>query len=104
MQFEEYSKVIVHELVHLCQKEIYDNAYGCEWFWEALATNLSGQVMDKPNILCTKEQLMFDYNNVPQAYAVSYYIGKYMIDNIEHKKYYNMYPIPIYYGQIQKKF
>lgn len=86
MSYEDYSKVIVHELVHACQQEINENAYGCEWFWEALATNLSGQTTKVIEISCTKEQLMFDYANLPNAYAISYNLGKYMLENMSHEK------------------
>ncbi len=84
MEYEEYKKVILHEFVHLCQQEINPNAYGCVWFWEALATNLSLQVFDDVKITCTKEQLMFDYLNLVGNYAISYKLGKYMLTNLEH--------------------
>ncbi len=88
MSFDEYTKVIIHELVHICQRHVYENCYGCEWFWEALATNLSGQNMEYPKQICTKNDLMFHYNEVPYAYAISYHMGRYMLENLSHEKIY----------------
>lgn len=84
MSLEDYSKLIVHEFVHICQQEVNANSYGCEWFWEALATNLSGQYMKPTDVLCTKDELMFNYVNIPNAYAISYNLGQYMLQNLSH--------------------
>ncbi|MDO5397418.1 MAG: hypothetical protein Q4G33_05760 [bacterium] len=86
MSYEEYKKVILHEFVHICQSEINPNSDGCEWFWEALATNLSGQIFYDININCTKEALMYDYYNLAGNYAITYKIGKYMLENMKHDK------------------
>lgn len=88
MSFEEYTKIIVHELVHICQQQVNPNCYGCEWFWEALATNLAKQEMNYPQTLCSKEDLMFHYNQIPNAYSISYHIGNYMLKNLPHEKIY----------------
>jgi hypothetical protein len=72
--------------VHICQQEVNPNAYGCEWFWEALALNLSGQILPETSIDCTKEQLMFDYLSLPNGYPISYTIGKYMLENYPHER------------------
>ncbi len=88
ISFDDYVKMIIHELVHICQQHVYANCYGCEWFWEALATNLSGQCMEYPQELCTRDDLMFHYNEVPYAYSISYHIGKYMLENLPHEKIY----------------
>ncbi len=79
-------QVVVHELVHICQQTLNPNAYGCEWFWEALAINLSGQTMPLAAIDCTKEQLMFHYLSLPDGYSISYTIGKYMLEYYPHER------------------
>ncbi len=64
---EEYSKLIINEFVHICQQEVNPNSYGCEWFWEALATNLAEQKMDCPQEICTREELMFNYATIEKT-------------------------------------
>lgn len=86
MSLTDYTKVVVHELVHICQQEVNPNAYGCEWFWEALATNLSEQTMFETIVDCTKEQLMFDYLNLQNGYQISYTVGKYILENYSHER------------------
>ncbi|MCH5269749.1 MAG: hypothetical protein J1E83_03285 [Lachnospiraceae bacterium] len=86
MEQDAYAKIIIHEFVHACQQEINPNAYGCQWFWEALATNLSGQVYADIPVLCDKEQLMFYYESLPDQYPISYHIGKYMLEKYSHEK------------------
>ena len=85
LTLSEYIKVVVHELVHICQQEVNSNAYGCEWFWEALALNLSGQTMSETIVDCTEEQLMFHYLCLPKRYSISFTIGKYMLANYPHE-------------------
>jgi len=89
MTSEEYSKLIIHELVHICQQEVNPNCYGCEWFWEALATNLAEQKMSYPQTLCTKDELMFRYAEIPNAYSISYHLGQYMLKNLPEEKIYD---------------
>ena len=86
MESNAYAKLIIHEFVHACQQEVNSNAYGCQWFWEALATNLSGQVYEDVAVLCDKEQLIFYYDSLSEPYAVSYCIGKYMLEEYSHVK------------------
>lgn len=88
ISIEEYSKLIIHEFVHICQQEVNPNSYGCEWFWEALATNLADQKMERPQEICTREALMFNYASIPNAYSISYYLGRYMLQNLSHEKIY----------------
>lgn len=88
MRIEDYSGLILHEFVHICQQEVNPNAYGCIWFWEALATNLSGQSMKEAEISCTPEELMFHYMELPDAYAISYRLGKYMLEHLSHEQIY----------------
>ncbi len=89
MDREEYARLIVHELVHICQQQVEPNCYGCIWFWEALATNLAGQISAPVEILCSREELMFHYQELPSAYAISYRLGKYMLENLPYEQIYN---------------
>lgn len=89
MDREEYARLIVHEFVHICQQQVEPNCYGCIWFWEALATNLAGQAMGPVEIGCSKEELMFHYQELPNAYAISYGLGKYMLEHMPHEQIYN---------------
>lgn len=89
MDREEYARLIVHEFVHICQQQVEPNCYGCIWFWEALATNLAGQAMGPVEIGCGEEELMFHYQELPDAYAISYRLGKYMLEHMPHEQIYN---------------
>ena len=88
MEREEYARLIVHEFVHICQQQVEPDCDGCVWFWEALATNLSGQVAEPVAISCSKEELMFEYQELPAAYAVSYQLGKYMLEHMSSDQIY----------------
>lgn len=89
MDREEYARLIIHEFVHICQKQVEPDCYGCIWFWEALATNLAGQVMASVEINCSREELMFHYLELPAAYAISYRLGKYMLEHLPYEQIYN---------------
>lgn len=86
---EEYTRLIVHEFVHICQQQVEPNCYGCIWFWEALATNLAGQIMEPVQISCSREELMFHYQELPNAYAISYRLGKYMLEHLSQERIYD---------------
>ena len=86
MRREDYVKVIVHEFVHICQQCVNDDATGCEWFWEALATNLSGQTYNETALSCTGEQLQNAYSSMADGYAISYTLGKWMLARLPHQK------------------
>lgn len=86
---EEYARLIIHEFVHICQQQVEPNCSGCIWFWEALATNLAGQVMDPVEIHCSREELMFHYQELPAAYSISYQLGKYMLEHLSNDQIYN---------------
>lgn len=88
MSTEDYSGLILHEFVHICQQEVNPNAYGCIWFWEALATNLSGQAMKEAEVTCSRDELMFHYMELPDAYGISYRLGKYMLEHFSHEQIY----------------
>ena len=89
MDREEYARLIVHEFVHICQQQVEPNCYGCIWFWEALATNLAAQVMEPVEISCSRDELMFHYQELPEAYAISYRLGKYMLEHMSHEQIYD---------------
>lgn len=86
MDREEYARLIVHEFVHICQQQVEPDCDGCIWFWEALATNLSGQVMAPAKMDCSREELMYHYQNLPAPYAISYRLGKYMLENLPYEQ------------------
>ena len=89
MDREEYARLIVHEFVHICQQQVEPNCYGCIWFWEALAANLAGQVTAPVEIRCSREELMFHYQELPEPYAISYQLGKYMLEHLPYEQIYN---------------
>lgn len=88
MDGEDYARVILHEFVHLCQQQVEPNCYGCIWFWEALATNLSGQTEGAVALDCNRDELMFHYHELPNAYAISYRLGKYMLEHLPYDQIY----------------
>lgn len=88
MDREEYARLIVHEFVHICQQQVEPNCYGVIWFWEALATNLAGQVMNPVALECSRDELMFHYQELPAAYAISYHLGKYMLEHLPYQQIY----------------
>lgn len=85
---EDYSKLIIHEFVHICQQFVNPDCSGCIWFWEALATNLSGQNIESPAEFYTKDELMYHYTELPFAYSVSCALGRYMLENMAEEKIY----------------
>lgn len=88
ISLEDYSKLIIHEFVHICQQAVNPDCRECIWFWEALATNLSGQKIESPKTLCTKDDLIYHYTELPTAYSISYFLGQYMLKNMTHEKIY----------------
>ena len=89
MDREEYARLIVHEFVHICQQQVEPNCYGCIWFWEALATNLADQATAPVEIRCSREELMFHYQELSEPYAISYQLGKYMLEHLPYEQIYN---------------
>lgn len=87
---EEYLKIIVHEFVHICQRECFNRTIErekfCGWFWEALATNLSRQEYPDVEVDCTAEQLLLEFPNISNSYTYAYLIGKYMLAHFAHEK------------------
>lgn len=87
MTIDEFTKCILHEFVHSCQQEINSNSNGIAWFWEALATNLSGQDYEEVSLSdCNFEMFQRNFNGTPYSYSYAYTIGKYMLDNYPKEK------------------
>lgn len=83
---DSYKKLIIHEFVHICQQEINPNASGVSWFWEALATNMSNQAYPLSQIFCTRDELMFHFQELSNGYAISYTIGRYLLNYLSSSK------------------
>lgn len=84
---DRFQKNIVHEFVHACHNEINPNDNGVIWFFEALATNLGNPYRYLHEIDCTKEELMYEFNNgLKNAYPIAYTLGKYMLEHYPHEK------------------
>ena len=82
MNLDEFIKCILHEFVHSCQQELNSNSDGTAWYWEALATNLSGQnykPIDLSN--CDFNKLQKNLYDVDNCYDYTFTIGKYMLEN-----------------------
>ena len=87
MDMNEFVKCILHEFVHSCQQEWNSNSNGTAWYWEALATNLSGQDYTPVSLdNCDFEKLKSDFNGTKNGYSYSYTIGKYMLENYSKDK------------------
>lgn len=83
---EEFLENIIHEFVHSCQQEINPDSKNVEWFWEALATNLGNPFDHTIDFQFNEEQLINDFNSVPNNYEIVFTIGKYLLENYSHKK------------------
>lgn len=83
---EKYLKIILHEYVHICQKEVTTNNKVISWFWEALATNLGNPYYKIVDIKYDKESLSNNFQSLKNNYPTAYTIGKYMLENIPHNK------------------
>lgn len=87
MDIEEFVKCILHEFVHSCQQELHSNPEGTNWYWEALATNLSGQDFSEINLLdCDFKQLQKDFNNTKNGYNYAFTIGRFVLNNYSKEK------------------
>ena len=87
MTIDEFTKCILHEFVHSCQQELNLNSGGNGWYWEALATNLSGQDYDEIDLsLCDFERLQKEFYNVKGCYSYSFTLGKYMLENYSKER------------------
>lgn len=87
MNLDIFTKCILHEFVHLCQQELNSNSEGTGWFWEALATNLSGQDYNLISLEnCDFNRLQEDFNNTQNGYSYSFTLGKFMLENYSKDK------------------
>lgn len=87
MNMDDFIKCILHEFVHLCQQELNSNSEGTNWYWEALATNLSGQNYNIVSLFeCDFDKLKNDFYNTKNGYSYSYTLGKYMLENYSKDK------------------
>ena len=77
---EEFLENIIHEFVHSCQQEINPDSKNVEWFWEALATNLGNPFDHTIDFQFNEEQLINDFNSVPNNYEIVFTIGKYLLE------------------------
>ncbi len=96
MDMDEFVKCILHEFVHSCQQEISPNYNASSWYWEAFATNLSGQdfsIVDLKN--CDFKKLKNDFYDTENCYGCSYTIGKYMLENYSKNKLLEYFKNPI---------
>lgn len=87
MDIEEFGKGILHEFVHACQQEISSTSEGTVWYWEALATNLSGQkysVISLEN--CDFNKLKKHFYGVEHGYSYAFTLGKFMLENYSNEK------------------
>jgi len=87
MTLTEFIKCILHEFVHCCQQELNANSQGTAWYWEALATNLSGQDYTPISLSdCNFDNLQKDFNGTKNGYSYSFTLGKFMIENYPKEK------------------
>ena len=82
---EEFLENIIHEFVHSCQQEINPDSKNVEWFWEALATNLGNPFDYTIDLKFNEDQLINDFNSVPNNYEIAFTIGKYLLENYSHE-------------------
>ena len=79
---------ILHEFVHICQKNCQVEKYNktITWFWEALATNLGNpDNFSKVIIKATNEEIN-NFNSLSQNYPIAFTIGNYMLENFAHEE------------------
>lgn len=85
MTIDEFFKCILHEFVHSCQQEL--NKKGVTWYWEALATNLSGQDYKSISLSdCDFDSLKQKFNDTKRCYSYSYTLGNFMLENYSKEK------------------
>lgn len=79
------AKMIIHEIVHICNDYVNDDYEQTIWFREGLATNLSNQNYDLVKLdNCDFELLKNDFIGFGKGnYSYSYTIVYYIINNYE---------------------
>ena len=87
MTLDEFTKCILHEFVHSCEQEVNKTTEAISWYWEALATNLSGQDYNVNDLsLCDFDSLQNNFNETKYGYNYAFTIGKYMLENYPREK------------------
>lgn len=87
---EKIALISCHELVHICQSGVVeDDAEGCFWFWEGLATNL-GNPEDFCEVIIDLGEIK-DINSLERItsngnYNYAYLVVRYMLKNISHNQ------------------
>ena len=88
---------VLHEIVHQCH-HVYHNDYRQTiWFSEGLATNISNQDYTLRNLEeCDFDKLKSDFSHYKDAYAFSYTLVNYILNNYSEKEISNLYTNPDY--------
>lgn len=96
MDLDELKKTIAHEFVHICHSKaiVEPIEEKFRWFWEALASNLATPFDSLSRVKVSKDELMYNFNEIKDGYKIAFSIGKYMLLNYskEHILNYIKYP------------
>ena len=87
MTLDELKSTILHEFVHICQKNCQVEKYNktVSWFWEALATNLGNpEKFSRIPIEATNKEIN-NFNTLPNNYPTAFTIGNYLLGNYSHE-------------------
>ena len=94
----ELKEIILHEFVHICQKEsqveIIPEEDEVIWFWEALATNLGNPTKFEIVEIKSTNESINDFNNSEENYPIAYTIGRYMLENYSKEEILNYIKYP----------
>lgn len=87
MTIDDMKKIILHEFVHICQKECQKEEYNktVTWFWEALATNLGNPENRSIKKISASNKEITNFNSLKSNYSIAFTIGKYLIDNFSYE-------------------
>ncbi len=87
MTVNDLKLIILHEFVHICQKNCQVEKYNktISWFWESLATNLGNpEKFSRITIEATNEEIN-NFNTLPNNYPIAFTIGNYLLENYSHE-------------------
>ena len=87
MTVNDLKLIILHEFVHICQKNCQVEKYNktISWFWESLATNLGNpEKFSRITIEATNEEIN-NFNTLPNNYLIAFTIGNYLLENYSHE-------------------
>ena len=88
MTVKDLELIILHEFIHICQKNCQVEEYNktVSYFWEALATNLGNpEKFSRITIEATNEEIN-NFNTLPNNYPIAFTIGNYLLENYSHKE------------------